>query len=60
MQGIARLAGASQIVFGSDYPFGGQTGMKNIGDGLKTCGFTQEELHGIDRENAVRILPKYS
>lgn len=60
MQGIARLAGASQIVFGSDYPFGGQTGMKNIGDGLKTCGFTQEELRGIDRENAVRLLPKYA
>jgi predicted TIM-barrel fold metal-dependent hydrolase len=60
MQGIARLAGASQIVFGSDYPFGGQTGMKNIGDGLKTCGFTQDELRGIDRDNAVRILPKFA
>ena len=59
MQGIARLAGASQIVFGSDYPFGGQAGIKGIADGLLTCGFTQEELRGIDRENAVRILPKY-
>jgi predicted TIM-barrel fold metal-dependent hydrolase len=59
MQGIARLAGASQIVFGSDYPFGGQAGIKGIADGLLTCGFTQDELRGIDRENAVRILPKY-
>ena len=59
MQGIARLAGASQIVFGSDYPFGGQAGIKGIADGLRTCGFTQDELRGIDRENAARILPKY-
>ena len=59
MQGIARLAGASQIVFGTDYPFGGAApGPKGIADGLKTCGFTQEELRGIDRENALRILPK--
>ena len=59
MQGIARLAGASQIVFGTDYPFGGQAGPKGIADGLLTCGFTQAELRGIDRENAARILPKY-
>lgn len=59
MQGIARLAGASQIVFGSDYPFGGAEPIKSIADGLQSCGFTQEELRGIDRENAVRILPKY-
>jgi predicted TIM-barrel fold metal-dependent hydrolase len=59
MQGIARLAGASQIVFGTDYPFGGERGPKGIAEGLLTCGFTQEELRGIDRENALRILPKY-
>lgn len=60
MQGIARLAGASQIVFGSDYPFGGAAPIASIAEGLKTCGFTQEEMRGINRENAVRILPKYA
>ena len=60
MQGIARLAGASQIVFGSDYPFGGANPIASIAEGLKTCGFTQEEMRGINRENAVRILPKYA
>ena len=60
MQGIAKLAGASQIVFGSDYPFGGSAPILSIAEGLKTCGFTQEELRGINRENAIRILPKYA
>ena len=59
MQGIAKLAGASQIVFGSDYPFGGAAPIVSIARGLETCGFSAQELRGIDRENALRILPKY-
>lgn len=56
MQGIAKLAGASQIVFGTDYPFGGG---QNLAEGLKLVGFNDQQLRGIDRENALRILPKY-
>jgi predicted TIM-barrel fold metal-dependent hydrolase len=56
MQGIARLAGASQIVFGTDYPFG--TGAA-IAESLRSVGFTDAQLRAIDRENALRILPKY-
>jgi len=56
LQALKKLAGSSQIVFGSDFPFGT---IVNIVDGLRTCGFTPDELRGIDRENAVRILPKY-
>lgn len=56
MQGIAKLAGASQIVFGTDYPFGNGASM---GQGLQSVGFTADELRGIDRENALRILPKF-
>jgi len=59
MQAIAKLAGASQIVFGSDFPFGGSAPILSIANGLQTCGFSAAELRGIDRENAVRILPKY-
>jgi predicted TIM-barrel fold metal-dependent hydrolase len=59
LQALAKLAGSSQIVFGSDFPFGGASPILSIAEGLKTCGFTPEELRGIDRENAVRILPKY-
>jgi 6-methylsalicylate decarboxylase len=59
MQALAKLAGASQIVFGSDFPFGGAAPIVSIVRGLQTCGFSAQELRGIDRENAVRILPKY-
>lgn len=56
MQGIARLAGASQIVFGTDYPFG--TGAV-IAESMRSVGFTDAQLRAIDRENALRILPRY-
>lgn len=56
MQGIARLAGASQIVFGTDYPFGNAS---VLAGGMRSVGFTAEQLRAIDRENALRILPKY-
>ena len=59
MQGLSKLAGSSQIVFGSDFPFGGNNPIRGIVEGLQTCGFSAAELRGIDRENAVRILPKY-
>jgi predicted TIM-barrel fold metal-dependent hydrolase len=57
MSGLTKLlGGTSQIVFGSDYPFGNVSGTV---DGLRTLGFTEQDLRGIDRENALRILPKY-
>jgi predicted TIM-barrel fold metal-dependent hydrolase len=59
MQALKMLVGASQIVYGTDYPFGGTMGPANIADGLKRSGFTAEELRAIDRDNALRILPKY-
>jgi predicted TIM-barrel fold metal-dependent hydrolase len=57
MAGLTKLlGGTSQIVFGTDYPFGN---FANIVRGLTTLGFTEQELRGIHRENALRILPKY-
>ena len=57
MQGIAKLAGASQIVFGTDYPFGNGT---TTAEGLQSVGFTEAQLRAVDRDNALRILPQYS
>jgi len=57
MQGLKTVAGASQIVFGDDYPFG--AGPLRHLQGLQKCGFNAEELRGIHRENALRILPQY-
>ena len=57
MAALKKLVSASQIVFGTDFPFGKSA---NIADGLKECGvFSADELRGIDRENALRILPKF-
>jgi 6-methylsalicylate decarboxylase len=57
MQGLKIVAGTSQIVFGTDYPFG--AGLARHAAGLQKCGFSQSELLGIDRENVLRILPQY-
>jgi predicted TIM-barrel fold metal-dependent hydrolase len=54
MQALKAFAGASQIVFGADFPF------SKIADhvqGLQKCGFSAAELRGIDRENGLRFLP---
>ncbi len=56
MQGIAKLAGASQIVFGTDYPFGNGA---TVAEGMKTVGFSDAQLRAIDRENVLRILLAY-
>jgi len=50
------LVGATQIVFGADYPY---STIVNHVEQLKVAGFSATELAGIDRENALRILPKY-
>ena len=57
MPGLTKLlGGTSQILLGSDYPFGN---VGNTVDGLRTLGFSEQDLRGIDRENALKILPKY-
>ncbi len=54
MQALKELVGPSQIVFGSDFPF---MPIHDTVDALKKCGFSAEELRGISRDNALRILP---
>jgi predicted TIM-barrel fold metal-dependent hydrolase len=56
MQALKGLVGASQIVFGADYPY---STIEDHVVALRGCGFTAEELAAIDRRNALRILPKY-
>ena len=54
MQALKAMAGASQIVFGTDFPF---SNIVNHVVGLQKCGFNEEELQGIDRRNGLRFLP---
>jgi predicted TIM-barrel fold metal-dependent hydrolase len=55
MQGLKLIAGAQQIVFGTDYPFG--SAAKHL-QGLEKCGFTTAELEAIRRTNALRLFPR--
>ena len=57
MRGLKIVAGASQIVFGTDYPF--VTAARTL-SGLVKCGFSASELQGIYRGTAAKLLPKYS
>src|SRR5579863_2741460 len=57
LQALKTIAGVSQIVFGTDYPFGA-TAAKQV-QGLGDCGFSPEELHGIHMGNALRLFPRY-
>ncbi len=54
---LKQMVGTSQIVFGTDFPFGKSA---NIAAGLKENGLLNEaEMRAVDYENAYRILPKY-
>jgi 6-methylsalicylate decarboxylase len=55
IQSLKMLVGTSQIVFGTDHPFGNSA---NIAAALQKVGLTADELRGIDRDNAVRMLRK--
>ena len=57
IQSLKLLVPASQIVFGTDFPFG------NVGahvSGVQACGLSQAELQGVFHDNAARFLPKYA
>jgi predicted TIM-barrel fold metal-dependent hydrolase len=54
IRALAELVPATQIVFGTDYPY--RTGLDHV-NGLKKA-FDPSVLKGIDRDNALRILPR--
>lgn len=54
MVSLKMIVPVSQIVFGTDFPFGSSAA---TAQGLQKCGFSPEELREIDRENARAILP---
>ena len=53
---LLKLVPVTQVLFGTDFPSGG-----NMVDGVKglaECGFSAVELGAIERENAIRLLPR--
>lgn len=55
MQALKTLVSPSQIVFGTDMPF--FDGLPIV-QGLKTSGFTDGELRSVERDNALRLVPR--
>jgi 6-methylsalicylate decarboxylase len=52
---LTKLIPVSQIVFGTDFPY--RTATEHV-KGLTDYGFSASELQAIDRDNAVRLLPR--
>ncbi len=53
---LLKIVPVTQVLFGTDFPSGG-----NMVDGVKglaECGFSAAELRAIERDNALRLLPK--
>jgi predicted TIM-barrel fold metal-dependent hydrolase len=54
--GLLKLVPVTQVLFGTDFPSGGimADGVK----GLAECGLSAGELRAIERDNALRLLPR--
>jgi len=58
MPSFRKFIPVSQIVFGTDFPLGGGSAAI-VAKGLKdNGGFTDAELRAVERENALRLLPR--
>jgi predicted TIM-barrel fold metal-dependent hydrolase len=53
-----KLVPASHILFGTDFPLGGGSGLAVSKGLIDNGGFTDSELRAIDRENALELLPR--
>jgi predicted TIM-barrel fold metal-dependent hydrolase len=52
---LLKLVPVSQVLFGTDYPF--RTSADHV-KGLAEYGFSASDLRAIDRDNALRLLPR--
>ncbi|QUS38585.1 amidohydrolase [Tardiphaga alba] len=56
MSALAAIIPASQILFGTDFPY--RTGIDHV-EGLRNAGvFSSDELAGIERGNAAKLMPR--
>jgi 6-methylsalicylate decarboxylase len=56
MSALRKVVPVPQILFGTDYPF--RTSIEHV-KGLKECGvFSPMDLRAIERENALKLLPR--
>jgi predicted TIM-barrel fold metal-dependent hydrolase len=55
MQALKTLVPTSQILFGTDAPF--VDGGPQV-QGMQAAGFSADELRGVERENALQLIPR--
>jgi predicted TIM-barrel fold metal-dependent hydrolase len=53
MSALAKVVPMSQVLFGSDFPYKGSMIQAT---GLHKCGFSDQDLRAVERENALRLL----
>ena len=53
-----KLVPTSHILFGTDFPLGGGSGLAVSKGLIDNGGFSESELRAIDRENALELLPR--
>jgi 6-methylsalicylate decarboxylase len=54
------VTGADHILFGTDWPAAPETTVvHNIDNLISFDGFTPEELRGVERDNALRLFPRF-
>jgi predicted TIM-barrel fold metal-dependent hydrolase len=59
LSALQRLAPASQILLGSDYPFAQETGVRYTVSGLAAyAGFSEQDRHAIEGSNARALFPR--
>ena len=52
---LLKMVPVSQVMYGTDYPF--RDGAE-VNDGIATYGFSADDVRAIERENALRLLPR--
>ena len=55
---LLKLVPITQVLFGTDFPSAGD--MIDGVRGLADCGFSAAELRAIERDNALRLVPRLS
>ena len=56
LSALLKLVPVSQVLFGTDYPSAG--GIADVLKGLAECGFDAATMRAIERDNAIRLLPR--
>ena len=52
---LLKMVPVAQLLYGTDYPFRGGA---EVNAGIADWGFKPDELHAIERESAVRLMPR--